>query len=399
MIKKIASEGRTSAFEIFSEIVPCGLQFGPTKEEYFAIFQDIFERQYYTNHGPLAQKLEQSLADRLQVRHAMCVTNEYIGLALIVQALGIRGKVLLPAASSLATVQPLEWVGAAPAFVDVDPDTGLMNDVLLEQMLNSGSYGAILGVNSLGDACDIEKMEWLANRYKVPLLFDSSQGLGCVTRGGPLGRFGMAEVFSMHADNMINAGQGGVVSTNDDALAAHFRNIRSNYGMGPAVKVAKTSNGRLSEAQAAMALHGLTHLDALMARNAGLTKSYLEVIEGISGLTPRAHHGVVSSNHQNMVVFVDQDSYGLSARELRDALHRERVMARHGPGGVNETPACDVFACDLNNFPGAHAYLEKSLHLPMHCSLNLEGVGKIGKLLKDFGRGNQSATAHAESLI
>src|SRR5690348_11729253 len=117
-MRKSQSLAIFGAAPMFEQPIAKGQRFFPSWTQYESMFRDIFERQYYTNHGPLAQELERRLAERLQVRHAMCVTNGFIGLALSGQALSIRGSVVVPAHTFVATSQSLNWTEARPLFCD-----------------------------------------------------------------------------------------------------------------------------------------------------------------------------------------------------------------------------------------------------------------------------------------
>src|SRR5258708_18181602 len=155
----------------------------------------IFERQYYTNHGQLAQELERRLAEQLQVRNAMCVTNEFIGLALVGQALEIRGNVLVPALSFIGTSQSLDWTNGIPHFCDVAPETGVMTAEVAGEIVERQRVSAILAVNPWGDACDVEGLQRLAEEHGIPLYIESSHGFGCSIADRSIGAVGAAEVI------------------------------------------------------------------------------------------------------------------------------------------------------------------------------------------------------------
>lgn len=307
-----------------SQRIALGQHYFPAWDRYESAFRDIFTRQYYTNHGPLAQALETRLAQRLQVRHAMCVTNATIGLALAAQALGFRGKVVVPAFSFVNTAQSLAWADVEVEFCDVSRETGHLTPEIVEPFLKDGACG-ILGVNLWGDAADVEGLQQLAIRYGVPLYFDSAQGFACEVAGRPLGGFGRLEVISFHSSQILSATEGAVICTDDDGLAAHIRNIRSNYGMGRPVPVGKTGNGRLSEAQAAVALMNLDDLPELIARNRRVFEAYKALLADVPGLRLRRPQLVSASNFQNVVVEVDSRVFGLSRNALIDVLRAENI--------------------------------------------------------------------------
>ncbi|KVM60358.1 hypothetical protein WJ58_06295 [Burkholderia ubonensis] len=306
--------------------LPLGQHNFPSWDRYEAAFRDIFDRQYYTNHGPLAQALEARLAERLNVRHAMCVTNATIALALAAQALGVKGKVVVPAFSFVSTAQSLAWAGAEVAFCDVSRETGHLTPETVEPHLGEGVAG-ILGVNLWGDAADVEGLQRLADKHGVKLYFDSAHAFGCEIAGQPIGGFGCLEVMSLHSSQILSATEGAVICTNDDDLAAHVRNIRSNYGMGRPVPVGKTGNGRLSEAQAAIALMNLDDLPVLLERNRRQFDAYATLLADVPGLRVRQAEHVDKSNFQNVVCQIDRETFGLSRDALIAVLGAENIEA------------------------------------------------------------------------
>jgi dTDP-4-amino-4,6-dideoxygalactose transaminase len=358
--------------------VPLGQQNFPNWDRYEAAMRDIFERQYYTNHGPLAQKLEARLAERLDVSHAILVTNASIALALAAQALGLTGKVVVPAFSFVGTAQSLDWSNARPAYCDVCERTGHVTAELIEPHLMA-DVTAILAVNLWGGAADVAGLSTLAERREIQLYFDSAHSFASEIGGKPIGSFGRLEVISLHASQMLSTTEGAVLCTNDDDLAAHVRNIRSNYGMGRVVPVGKTGNGRMSEAQAAVGLMNLDDLPDLIARNGRLWDAYRAQLEGIAGLTLIEPAGVSSSNRQNLVVRIDAARFGMTRDSLLKLLSAENVEAVGDRGlGVkrHEAAAAGV------ELPATHAWCDSIMQLPIGAQVDGNAVEVISERIR-----------------
>lgn len=366
----------------FSTPLACGQYYRPNWSEYQVLFRDIFERQYYTNHGPLAQRLEAALAERLGVRHAILVTNEYLGLVLACQALGLAGPVLVSGLSPLATVQPLGWSGGHPVFCDVDPNSGLINVCQIESMLAAEQARAVLAINPWGDAVDVERLETVCLRYGVPLLFDSSQGLFSEVGGRPLGGFGQAEVFSLHATQILGAEEGGVVCTQSDELAAVMRNMRSSYGMGCPIPGLRTINGRMSEAQAALGLHALDHHEVRLEANGLALGHYGDLLAGIDGLRVRGYSGVSRGNGQNLLLEVDAECFGLEATDLRHVLRAEGVLAERGAWHGPSIWACEAMSEPWARLPGAASCARSLLEIPAGDLVDATARLAIGQILR-----------------
>ena len=189
---------------------------------------------------------------------------------------------------------------------------------------------AILAVNLWGDSCNPAEIVALANKHQLKLIFDSAHGMGCDVNKTPLGGFGNMEVFSFNEANIVNATEGGCITTNNDALAAKLRNIRSSYGAGAPVDVVKTSNGRMSEAQAAVALLSLDHLNKHIENNQHQWMLYQKSLTGVSGISLRAPQQVSTSNYQAIICLVDESKFGLTRNALVQLLAKENIRASSG---------------------------------------------------------------------
>jgi dTDP-4-amino-4,6-dideoxygalactose transaminase len=370
------------------EGLPVGQLYWPSWGRYEAAFRDIFERQYYTNHGPLARTLEQRLAAVLGVRHAICVSNATIGLMMLGEALGLRGKVITPAFTFIATAQALTWVGLEPVFCDVEPGTHQLDPACVEALIDP-EVSAILPVNLWGDCCAIPQLQDIATRHGLRLFFDSAHGFGCSFADRPLGGFGHAEVFSFHATKVLSAAEGGCITTNDDALASKLRNIRSSYGAGVPVPVVKTSNARMSEAHAAIALLNLDEFPAFLDRNRQIFDSYSAGLSGIDGLRLHRPGRTSATNHQYIVCDVDEGAFGMSRDALLQHLQRHNIVARrYFYPGVHRCPPFNELPRP-GTLPVTERLTGRLLQLPSGALVQDDDVRMICRIISNASRRQQ----------
>ena len=312
---------------VFAYPLPVGqMNFGEL-ERFEKAMRGIFSRRYYTNHGPLAQLLENRLCDFIGVQHAVCMTNATIGLMVAAKALELRSKVIVPAFSFAGTVQSLTWAGLQPIFCDVDPRTYGMTAELVAPLIGD-DVSAILGVHPWGNACDIGELERLARLWNLRIYFDATDSFGCTYKGKRIGRFGDMEIFSFHASKILNSAEGGCACTNDDFLAKRLRNIRSSYGSGPTVPVTLTANGRMSEAQAALALLSLEDYLENRLQNQERFELYTELLGKLPGIKIISPISEEQSNYQNVVLDVDINAFGLGRNEIAHVLRAENVLGQ-----------------------------------------------------------------------
>ncbi len=300
----------------------------PSRARFEAAMRGIFERRYYTNQGPLVRAFEERLQAILNVKHVICVTNATIALMMASEAVGISGRVVVPAIHNVTLAQALHWCRVESVFADVNASDGQLDVGALAASIGTlGPVSAIIGANLWGDACDAPALVELARVHKLPILFDSSHAFGCTAAGRCIGSMGDVEVFSFDAADIVNAAGGACVTTDDDELAARLRNIRSSYGSGTSVAVVKTSNGRMSEAQAAIGSLSLDDYETNRAHNRALFDAYdkgLHATPGVRIVEPRR---VDASNHQALVCAVAEDAAGLSRDALIARLGERQIEA------------------------------------------------------------------------
>jgi dTDP-4-amino-4,6-dideoxygalactose transaminase len=379
---KITNFALFGAKPAFDKPLPIGQLYFPSIQRYEAAFRDIFANQYYTNQGPLTQKLEESLQQFLGVKHAICVTNATIGLIMVADAMELSGKVILPAFTFIASAQSLTWAGLKPVFCDINLDT---QQLAINQLITliDDDVSAIMGVNLWGGSCNPEALAELAGSCGIQLYFDSAHAFGCAVNGVPIGNFGRAEVFSFHATKVLSSAEGGCICTNDDDLAGRLRNIRSSYGAGKSVNVAKTANGRMSEAQAAIALMSLADFHANQKNNETLFRLYSDQLAAISGLEMVMPAGVTFSNYQYVVCTIDEREFGLSRDLLIELLKAENVIARRYfyPGLHRSIPYLQELPQYLNKLPNTDHLCATSIQLPIGALVSPEAVKRICNII------------------
>ncbi|SDQ26115.1 dTDP-4-amino-4,6-dideoxygalactose transaminase [Nitrosospira multiformis] len=366
----------------FDKHLPIGQLYFPSWERYELSFRGIFERQYYTNQGPLTEELEEKLQQFLGVKHAICVTNATIGLMIAAEAMELSGKVILPAFTFIASAQSLTWTDLEPVFCDIDLDT---HQIAIDQIsaLIDRDVSAIMGVNLWGGSCNPKALSKLADAHDVQLYFDSAHSFGCTVDDTAIGNFGRAEVFSFHATKVVSATEGGCICTNDDDLAARLRNIRSSYGARKLVNVVKTANGRMSEAQAAIGLLSLEDFPVNQKNNELLYRYYETQLDAIPGLHLVRPTGVSFSNYQYVVCSVDEREFGLSRDLLIEVLKAENVNARRYfyPGLHRSLPYVQEQAHYLDRLPNTDILCASCIQFPIGAFVSTQIVERICKIL------------------
>jgi len=350
----------------------------PPRETFDIWFEAIFEREFYTNHGPLVSRLDEVIAERLGVAHAISVTNGTVALMVALAAFELTGDVIVPAFTFPATVQAVNWARLNPVFADVDPRTQMLSpETVLKAMTPHTS--CVLGVHVWGRPCAPGQLEELCRSKGLRLLFDACHGFGCSHERRMLGNFGDAEVFSFHATKIVNGAEGGCITTNDDELAAKLRTLR-NFHRAPADRdCAVRINGKMTEAQAAMALMALSDFERFVASNRAVYDVYRTRLTGRADVHPVPFNEAEANNFQ-YAVFELGASAALSRDELLAVLRPEGVLARRyfSPGVHRLVPYSERQSPAL---PVTDALCRSLFQLPVGAQVTPADAGKIADLV------------------
>jgi len=287
----------------------------------------MLDRKWLTNNGPLVQQFEQRIAAFLGVKHCICVCNATIGLEIAIRAAGLKGEVIVPSYTFVATAHALQWQEITPVFADIDPVTHILDPAKIEQHITPRTT-AILGTHVWGRPCPVKSLADIADRHGLKLMFDAAHAFGCSQEGRMIGGFGLAEVFSFHATKFLNSFEGGAITTNNDELAGKVR-LMTNFGFSGYDNVIYIgTNGKMTEVCAAMGLTNLEGIEDLLAVNRRNYEAYRVGLTDIPGLTLMPYDSKENHNCQYIVVEVDESIADLTRDELVKVLHAENVLAR-----------------------------------------------------------------------
>lgn len=355
----------------------------PKWEHFENAFRDIFARRYYTNHGPLAQELEDRLAEFFGVRHVVTMTNGTIALMLAAKALNLTGKVIVPAFTFAATVQSLTWAGVEPLFCDVDPQTHMLTPALVAPLLDDPDVSAILPVHLWGNLCNTKALENLAQQKGIPVYYDAAHAFGCTRKGRKAGCHGALEIFSFHATNVFNTAEGGCVCTNNDDIAERLRNLRSSYGRRISVDIPINGNGRFSEAQAVMGLLSLENYSSVIEANKARFELYTELLSNIPGIRILQPASGEECNYQHVVLEIDNQAFGLTRDQLIRLLEAENILARRYfvPGMHRCMPYKECYPHVVDALPITNMLCKYVMQLSSGQAVSLQDVRAICELI------------------
>jgi dTDP-4-amino-4,6-dideoxygalactose transaminase len=305
---------------------PAGLQLvKPYVPDFANRLTRILESGVLTN-GPTVRELEEQLEDRLQVRNVVAVSSCTAGLMLVLQSLGVSGRVVMPSFTFSASAHAVAWTGGTPVFADVSADSLTLDPDKARELVSGAS--AMTATHIYGTPCDVEALQAIADAEGIPLVYDAAHALGSARKGQPIGGFGTAEVFSMSPTKVTTAIEGGIVATNDDSVAEHVR-VGRNYGNGGDYDCAFPGlNARMSELHAAVALAGLEGLDDRLEHRRSLVERFWASVAGIPGLRRPSVADDDVSTYKDLTLVITPEEFGLDVPEITTALAAEGVDSR-----------------------------------------------------------------------
>jgi dTDP-4-amino-4,6-dideoxygalactose transaminase len=361
---------------IFENLAPVARPALPDFEALAPEMRDVLASGLLSK-GRHLRDFEEALAAHLGVRHAVAVSSGTTGLMLTYQALGLKGEVVVPSFTFMATVSALVWVGARPVFADVNAATTNLDPEAAESVMTDKT-SAVVAVHNHGNPADVDGLRSLAERHGVRLVFDAAHALGSLYEGTPVGPQGDANVFSLSFTKLLVAGEGGVVATNDDALAEQVRFGREYGNTGHYDSAFAGLNGRMGELAALLALRGLPRLEAGARHRNRLAELYREELGDLPGIGFQRVRAGDRSSYKDFSVTVEAGAFGLTRDELAAALEAENVETRkyYDPPAHRHT-AYRRFAPPDEALPDTMLLAARSLSLPIWSDMEPAVVSRI----------------------
>lgn len=248
----------------------------PEFKEYSDLIKGIWENNHLTNRGPLAQRLEKEICEKINTRNLLFVSNGTIAIQLALKALEISGEVITTPFSYVATTTALLWENCKPIFCDINKDTFCIDAEKIEQLITSKTT-AILATHVYGIPCDIEKIELIAKKHNLKVIYDAAHAFGVNYKGQSILNYGDVSTCSFHATKLFHTIEGGSITTQDPDLLKKITLFHSFGHIGDEYYT-EGINGKNSEFHAAMGLCNLPKLQQLIASRKESSELYSDLL-------------------------------------------------------------------------------------------------------------------------
>lgn len=346
--------------------------FLPPQEEYQKYLSGIWNNFWLTNHGPLVQELEQRLREYLGVEHLLYVSNGTIAIQIAIKALELKGEIITTPFSYVATTTSVLWEGCTPVFADIDSKSFCIDPEQIEKHITPATT-AILATHVYGHACDIKKIEKIALKYNLKIIYDGAHAFDVKVDGSSVFNAGDVSTISFHATKLFHTIEGGAVITKDQKLAEKMMLYRSFGHIGDDY-YSIGINGKNSEFHAAMGLCNLPYVGEIIANRKVRVELYRDLL-GNSNIT---FPGIVvdqSLNYAYFPVVFDNEKTLLNVRStlLENGISTRRYFY---PSLNSLTYLSEMYSC-----PVSENISKRVLSLPLYYDLDTLDVERICKIV------------------
>ena len=353
----------------------------PPLEEFLPYLQQIWDSKILTNGGPFHQQLEQALCDYLGVKHIALFTNGTIGLVTALQTLRITGDVITTPYSFVATAHSLLWNGIKPVFVDIDPVTLNLDPDRIEAAITP-QITAIMPVHCYGHPCDVDRIQKIADTYRLKVIYDAAHAFGVQSQNGSIFNYGDLSVLSFHATKVFNTFEGGAVVCPDAKTKQRIDHLKNFGFVDETIVVAPGINGKMSEFNAALGLLQLKGIDEALQKRKAIDVRYREGFAGVKGIHCLPDAGEKVANYAYFPILV-RPEYPLNREELYQKLRDNGIYARrYFYPLISDFPMYRGLPSATHlNLPVASKAANEVICLPIYPALYNEQVDSIIELI------------------
>lgn len=348
--------------------------------------KEIFESKWVTNHGIKHNLFENKLKTVLKVNNISVFNNGTIALLTALKALNLSAgsEVITTPFTFPATPHSISWNGLKPVFCDINPETMTINADKIEDLITPET-SAILPVHVYGFPCDVKKIDKIAEKYDLKVIYDCAHAFSTEIDGRGIGGFGDISVFSFHATKLFNTIEGGCLAYNDDNLVEKIYNLR-NFGIKNEEEVVDIGiNGKMNEIQASIGLLNLELFKEEQLKRMEVKKVYTDKLSKIKYINIPKMPENTTDSLQYFPIVIEED-FPLSRNQIYDEFKKYNIFTRK-----YFYPICSDYenyknlqSSTADNLPVANNLKNKILCLPLYGDLDKKNVMNICDLLKTF---------------
>lgn len=360
----------------------------PDLEELNVEIKEILESKWITNHGQKHDLLEKQLKMVLKVPNVSIFNNGTIALLTALKALDlpVGSEIITTPFTFPATPHCISWNGLKPVFCDIEPERLTIDANKIEELITPNT-SAILPVHVYGFPCDIDKIDKIAKKHSLKVIYDAAHCFSTEIDGKGIGNFGDITMFSFHATKLFNTFEGGCLTYNDGGYKDKIYNLR-NFGIKNEEEVVDIGiNGKMNELQASIGLLNLKIFRNEQMKRFEIKKRYLSNLKDVDFITIPEMPENVTDSYQYFTILIE-DKSPISRNKIYEELKNHNIYARKYfyPLCSDYESYKDLESSSEDNLVVANDLKNKVLCLPYYGNLSLKIVDKICETIKTIGK-------------
>ena len=340
---------------------------------------------WISSSGPFVHRFEELFARFCGVRHAIATSNGTTALHLAMLALGVGpgDEVIVPSLTFIATANAVTYTGATPVFVDCDPETWTI-DVSAVAAAITPRTKAIIPVHLYGHPAHMQPLLALAKRHKLAIVEDAAEAHGALYDGMPVGSIGDIGIFSFYGNKIATTGEGGMLVTNDDAIAGKVRLLR-DHGMPPGRRYWHTVLGynyRLTSLQAALGVAQMERINEIIDAKLHIADLYRSGLQGVPGIILPGCAPWARNVYWLYSILIDEKRFGRSRDELMALLQEQGIDTRPFFPPLHRQPIYANNQC----LPVSERLSDTGLSLPSSAHLSMDHITRVCEAIAKLQR-------------
>ncbi len=354
----------------------------PEFNEYIEEIRSLWDSHWLTNMGEKHKELQSELKMFLDTENVELLTNGHMALELSMQALELKGEVITSPFTFASTTHAIFRNHLIPVFCDINKDDFTIDADKIEALITDKT-SAIIPIHVYGNICEVQKIQNIANKYGLKIIYDAAHAFGERYRGENISRFGDISCFSFHATKVFHTIEGGAVCYKDSGFGKRLAWLK-NFGIkNEEVVEGVGANAKMNEFCAAMGLCNLRHLKAEIAKRKRVVELYRKYLENIDGIQLNIIQDETESNYAYFPVVFHEEKFGSSRDEVKAKLEKQNIFPRKYFYPLTNTFDCYHNKYNAENTPIALHISKRVLTLPLYPDLPLDIVEKICEIILD----------------
>ncbi len=366
----------------------------PTLEEYIDEIKELWNTHWLTNMGDKYKNFQEQLLKYLNVPFVEMLSNGHMALELSLQALKLSNvscnslekncfkkmEVITTPFTFASTTHSIVRNGLSPVFCDIKEDDFTIDENLIENLITDATV-AIMPVHVYGNICNVTKIQKIADKYGLKVIYDAAHSFGEKLDGISIGSFGDVSCFSFHATKVFNTIEGGAVCYKDVSFGQELCRLK-NFGIkNEEVVDGVGANAKMSEFCAAMGICNLRHIDDEIKKRKTVFDYYESRLLDVAGIRTRKIPNNVQSNYAYYPIVVDEKKFGKTRNEIHSIMQKNNIYTRKYFYPITNSFECYQGKFDVFKTPIALRISKQILCLPMYSDLSVKEIDRIVSII------------------